>query len=82
MDLCLAHSSCQAFTYDTFNRFPSVNCWFKTQASNVNMNYEGLISGMRCSLPPLIEPPTPEDGIYPPEGMLLQFFIRVFPTPY
>jgi len=71
MDLCLLHTSCQAFTYDTFNRFPSVNCWFKTQVANINMAYEGLVSGMRCSLQPILEPPTVPDGEHDGEGKFL-----------
>lgn len=73
MDLCIANGVCQAFTYDTLNRFPTVNCWLKSQVSNINMNYDGLSSGMRCSLTPSIEPPTPPDAKYPLEGKLKIF---------
>ena len=61
MDHCFAHDSCQAFTY----RNSDEKCWIKTTVANVNMNYGGLISGMRCSYQTNEKPKSPPDGSYP-----------------
>ena len=65
MELCLANASCNAFTYDNFNRFSHVNCWLKTQSSKLNMKLDGLTSGMRCNVTPIEEPSRSPDAKYP-----------------
>ena len=71
MDLCMANDQCNAFTYDTTNRFADLNCWFKTSPVPFDMESEnaiGLFSGMRCSVTPIEEPARSPDAIYP-EGL-------------
>jgi hypothetical protein len=64
MDSCLARAECVAYTFDP--RPDPHNCWLKSKpGSSYNMNYVGLISGMRCGLKPDLEPPTIPDGKYP-----------------
>ena len=74
MDKCIAHSGCQAFTYDNLNRLVTShnrNCWLKSTAANYNMNYNGLTSGMLCSHVPATSPTEARDGQYP--GKILYF---------
>ena len=68
MDKCIAHSGCQAFTFDHQNRHvasSNVNCWLKSTAANYNMNFIGLTSGMLCSHVPAVNPTGARDGQYP-----------------
>ena len=67
MDRCLERSDCQAFTYDRYKRWdPSRGwCFLKTKPANYNMNYDGLVSGMKCGLNGVLEPPKPPDNKYP-----------------
>ena len=77
MQKCLDNPDCMAFTYDTLNRFVesnNVNCWQKSTATNYNMDYDGLTSGIRCSHIPSAEPPTPPEQIYLSKGSF--FFIK------
>jgi len=67
MDRCLEKPECNAFTFDSYKRFDPDRgwCWLKTNAGNYNMNYDGMISGMKCSYRPDVEPPRPPDNKYP-----------------
>ena len=87
MDLCIPNEACNAFTYDTTNRFGVVgydyNCWLKTEPStyNTNSDSEGLISGVRCSAASIEEPLSQPDHY--PKGLFemfrfVPFFISVF----
>ena len=77
MDQCIATVACNAFTYDTLNRFET-NCWLKSKSESLNdmnyqMNYNEMISGMRCSFQPIADPSSPSIGEYHSEGKLQKF---------
>ena len=65
MDVCIANPDCNIFAFDNLNRYPH-NCYIKAKTNGVlDMNYKDIISGIRCSYQPTIEPPTAPDAKYP-----------------